>query len=51
MTPHEAYFYARDIIQGQWPEAEPFILQSRLAENYCKEFLLRFQINWQIEGF
>ena len=31
-----AYKYARDVIKGRWPEAEPIIFESKYAEAYAK---------------
>jgi hypothetical protein len=33
--PRDAYLYARDVIKGPWPEAEPFIINSPFVANYA----------------
>ena len=32
--PNWAYYYARDVIEGRWPEAEPFIMQDPARAYY-----------------
>ena len=38
--PNNAYVYARDVIQGRWPEAEPYIMKdSHMASLYAKNVI------------
>ena len=37
--PKEDYEYARDIIKGRWPEAEPYIINYVWIEYYIEELL------------
>jgi hypothetical protein len=34
--PAAAYFYAKYVIEGRWPEAEPMIAKSEWANNYAQ---------------
>lgn len=34
MLPDEAYYFAKDVIKGRWPEAEPYIMQDDMTAFY-----------------
>ena len=37
--PEKAYEYARDVIKGRWPEAEPYIMTGAYAYIYAKDII------------
>jgi len=44
-NPKYAYWYARDIIKGRWPEAEQYIRNDEEINNLYKKMLLNLKNN------